>query len=179
VVLFKSNLLSQETSPQTDMLGKPVPLLSVREISDVRSYWFYMNQVSITPPGATAPIALTSPTYNQPMFPDSGSTFCQLPSALFTALLAYFPVSQVNQGSNSYTVSCNYRTQAGYINFAFGSVTVSVSYHEFIWFDGVQCWFAAQPSTQFYLLGDSFMRSAYSRFNTASFPRMLTSTSRL
>ncbi|KUJ08970.1 acid protease [Mollisia scopiformis] len=124
-------------------------------------YWFYMNQVSITPPGATAPIALTSPTYNQAMFPDSGSTFCQLPSALFTALLAYFPVGQVNQGSSTYTVSCNYRTQAGYINFAFGSVTVSVSYHEFIWFDGVQCWFAAQPSTQFYLLGDSFMRSAY------------------
>ncbi|KAE8447342.1 hypothetical protein EG329_010900 [Mollisiaceae sp. DMI_Dod_QoI] len=124
-------------------------------------YWFYMNQVSITPPGASAPIALTPSTYNQPMFPDSGSAFCQLPSALFAALLAYFPVDQVNQGSSTYTVSCNYRTQAGYINFAFGEVTVSVSYHEFIWFDGVQCWFAAQPSTQFYLLGDSFMRSAY------------------
>ncbi|KAF8861487.1 acid protease [Acephala macrosclerotiorum] len=125
-------------------------------------YWFYMNQVSITPPGATTPIALTASTYNQPVFPDSGSTFCQLPSALFTALLAYFPLSQVNQGSSTYTVNCSYRSQAGYINFAFGNVTVSVSYHEFIWFDGAQCWFAAQPTTNTFLLGDSFMRSAYS-----------------
>ncbi|KAE9362827.1 acid protease, partial [Stipitochalara longipes BDJ] len=123
-------------------------------------YWIYMTSLGVTVPGSDNSTPVTTPTINQAIFPDSGSTFCYLPPALFAGLLSFFP-SAVNQGSNEYTVPCSLRTQAGTIDFGFGGTTIHVSYHEFFWFDGAQCWLAAVPSKEFFLLGDSFIRSAY------------------
>ncbi|PMD38664.1 acid protease, partial [Hyaloscypha variabilis F] len=123
-------------------------------------YWIYMTSLGVTVPGSNSSVPVTTPTINQAIFPDSGSTFCYLPPALFTGLLSFFP-SAVNQGNNEYTVPCALRNQAGTIDFGFGGTIIHVSYHEFFWFDGAECWLAAVPSTEFFLLGDSFMRSAY------------------
>ncbi|PMD56141.1 acid protease, partial [Hyaloscypha bicolor E] len=123
-------------------------------------YWIYMTSLGVTVPGSSVSNPVTTPTINQPIFPDSGSTWCYLPSALFAGLLSFFP-SAVNQGGSQYTVPCSLRNQVGTIDFGFGGTTIHVSYYEFFWFDGAQCWLAAVPSTQFSLLGDSFMRSAY------------------
>jgi hypothetical protein len=121
-----------------------------------------MTSLGVTVPGSNSSVPVTIRTINQAIFPDSGSTFCYLPPALFTGLLSFFP-SAVNQGNNEYTVPCALRNQAGTIDFGFGGTIIHVSYHEFFWFDGAECWLAAVPSTEFFLLGDSFMRSAYSK----------------
>jgi hypothetical protein len=130
--------------------------------NDIR-YWIYMTSLGVTAPGSSVSKPVTTPTINQPIFPDSGSTWCYLPSGLLAGLLSFFP-SAVNKGGSQYTVPCALRDQVGTIDFGFGGTTIHVSYHEFFWFDGAQCWLAAMPSTQFFLLGDSFMRSAYSIF---------------
>ena len=122
-----------------------------------------MTSLGVTTPGSGVSKPVTTPSINQAIFPDSGSTFCYLPPALFAGLLSFFPTA-VNQGSSQYTVPCSLRDQNGTIDFGFGGTTIHVSYHEFFWFDGVQCWLAAVPSTEFFLLGDSFMRSAYSKY---------------
>ncbi|TVY43409.1 Candidapepsin, partial [Lachnellula occidentalis] len=123
-------------------------------------YWIYMTSVGITPPGAHSSALVTGAGYNQAIFPDSGSTLSQLPAALFNSLIAYFP-DAVSQGGGAYTVPCRYRNQAGTFDFGFGNTTIHVPWHEWFWFDGNSCWFGAQSTQSTFLLGDSFIRSAY------------------
>jgi len=111
-----------------------------------------MTGVGITLPGATAFTLLTPVGMQQAVFPDSGSTFCYLPAFIFNALIAYFP-NPVAMGGGLYTVDCSLRQEAGTIDFMFGNTTIHVSYYEFLWFDGVECWFAAQAVTNTFLLG--------------------------
>ncbi|TVY91376.1 Candidapepsin [Lachnellula willkommii] len=115
-------------------------------------YWIYMTSVGITTPGSSSSAPVTGAGYNQAIFPDSGSTLSQLPTALFNSLLAYFP-DAVSQGGGAYTVPCSHRTQAGTIDFGFGNTTIHVSYHEWFWYDGQSCWFGAQSTQSTFLLG--------------------------
>jgi len=111
-----------------------------------------MTSVGITPPGSSSSTSFTGADYNQPIFPDSGTTLSALPTDIFESLLAYFP-DAVSQGSGAYTIPCSYRSQAGTIDFGFGNTVISVKYHEWFWFDGENCWFGAQPTDQTFLLG--------------------------
>ena len=121
-----------------------------------------MTSLGVTATGSGVSNPVTTPSINQTIFPDSGSTFCYLPTALFTGLLSFFPTA-IDQGSSQYTVPCSPRIRNGAIDFGFGGATIHVSYNEFFWSDGAQCWLAVAPSTEFFLLGDLFMRSAYSK----------------
>jgi Eukaryotic aspartyl protease len=144
-----------------DFYPRYMPRIPVPNISNILRYWIYMTSLGVTVPGSTASVPVTTPSINQPIFPDSGSTFSYLPPALFNGLLSFFP-NHTYQGSNQYTIPCSIRNQNGTVDFGFGATTIHVSYHEFLWYDGQSCWLAAVPSTQFFILGDSFMRSAYS-----------------
>jgi hypothetical protein len=124
-------------------------------------YWINMTSIGITTPGNSSSTLITEPNTNQPIFADSGSTFCQLPRPLFDAMIAYFPSAVEN--NSQWTVPCSLKTVAGTFDFGFGNTTIHVSYHEFIWYDGVQCWFGAQPNNDYWLLGDTFIRSAYGK----------------
>jgi hypothetical protein len=124
-------------------------------------YWIKLNGVGITPPGAASTTTLTSIGSVITVIPDSGSTFCYIPVPIFNAMIAFFPGAVSTQGA--YVVPCAFKDQPGTFQFTFGGTTINVPYHEFIWFDGAQCWFAAVPSGVPYILGDSFMRSAYGK----------------
>jgi hypothetical protein len=126
-----------------------------------------MTSVSITQPGNCSSITITNIDYNQAIFPDSGSTLSALPTALFDALLAYFP-DAVSQPGGAYTVPCSYRTQAGTIDFGFGGTVVRVNYHEWFWFDGAQCWFGAQSTDNTWTLGGQFYPTSASSRKVAN-----------
>ena len=121
-------------------------------LANMSRYWIYMTSVGVTPPGASSSTPVTATGYNQAIFPDSGTTISQLPTALVNALLPYFP-GAVSQGGGAYTVPCSYRDQAGTIDFGFGNTTIHVSYHEWFWFDGQDCYFGAQATQSTFLLG--------------------------
>ena len=111
-----------------------------------------MTSVGITQPGATASTILTTSTYNQAMFPDSGATLSQLPPNLFAALISYFPTA-VNDGSGAYTIDCSIRDQAGTIDFGFGPNIIHVSYHEWFWNNGATCYFGGVSNPDTWSLG--------------------------
>lgn len=127
-------------------------------------YWINLNGFGITPPGAGAPTLLTAVGSVIILIPDSGSTLSYLPLSLITAMLTQFSGAVLSGGA--YTVSCTFRAQAGNFQVVFGGTTINISYHDFIWFDGVQCWFGAIPTSAPYILGDSFIRSVYVTFDS-------------
>ncbi|KAE8447304.1 hypothetical protein EG329_010862 [Mollisiaceae sp. DMI_Dod_QoI] len=145
--LYKSPMISADNSPD-----------------GAWRYWIYMTYVGVTLPNTTTSIAVTTSTYKQGMFPDSGATLSHFPPNLFNVLIAHFP-SAVQQSSGSWTVDCALRSQAGTIDFGFGTKMIHVNFYDWLWEAGGLCYFGAQPDSETFSLGDTFMRSAYCEFS--------------
>jgi hypothetical protein len=153
---------AMDTKKFTGGLQK-LPIVSYKNAPEYfPRYWVKLDGMGITPPGNSSSVTLTNGSQIT-LIPDSGSTFSYLPPNVVNAMLPYFPGYKDN-GDGYYLVDCLYRNQPGSLQFTFGGVVITVSYHEFIWFDGGRCWLAAVPSSNPYILGDSFMRSAYCMF---------------
>ena len=121
-------------------------------------YWIQMTSVGISKPGSG------SKTYSNsgiPIVLDTGSTLSYLPQSIVTQLAADFGSTLDQDGS--IPVSCSLQSQGGSVDFTFGSLTLKVPYHEFIWEAAPnQCLVAVSPQgATTALLGDSFLRSAY------------------
>lgn len=90
-----------------------------------------MTSVGITTPESNTK-TYTDAAYKQAVFLDSGGTLSRLPANLVEAMLADFP-DAVSQGHGVYTVNCSQATQAGSLDFGFGSTIIHVPFNEFIW----------------------------------------------
>jgi hypothetical protein len=112
------------------------PIIPAAESPDqFNRYWIYMNSIGITKPGE-APKTYTSAITNpkgQAVFLDSGGTLSRLPTPIFNAILADFPGASQDGNSGLYLVDCALGSQAGSIDFGFGSTVINVPYNEFIW----------------------------------------------
>jgi len=124
-------------------------------------YWINLSAVAVALPGANTSTTLYNTLITVVL--DSGSTWSYLPAALFDAILAQFP-SATSVGGGQYIVPCSVQSLTGSLQFLFGTTWINVSYHEFIWFNGGSCYIAAVSAGVPYVLGDSFMRSAYREF---------------
>ncbi|CZR62854.1 uncharacterized protein PAC_12751 [Phialocephala subalpina] len=125
-------------------------------------YWITMTSLSVTTPSKTIKSIFSGTS--QPVFLDSGGTLSQLPASIVTAIVTLFPGAR-SVGSGQYTVPCSALKQDGYLDFGFGTTTIRVPYHEFVWQAdvdlcalGVMANAAGDPT---YVLGDSFLRAAY------------------
>ncbi len=98
------------------------------------------------------------------MFADSGSTFSYLPTSTFNTLISYFPTATYDPSASAWNVPCSLQSMPGSVDFQFGSTTIAVGFKEWIWSDGVKCWFACVPSDAVSVLGNSFLRSTYGLF---------------
>jgi hypothetical protein len=102
-----------------------------------------MNSVGITKPGSTTSKIYTTPTYEQPVVLDSGSTLSTLPSNLVAAMLADF-TGVVSVGNGVYAVDCSQTTLSGTLDFGFGNTVIHVPYRQFIWApSATSCYFGA------------------------------------
>jgi hypothetical protein len=93
-----------------------------------------MTSAGITQPGKSSrfyPPSSSNPQ-GQPIFLDSGSTFCNFPTSLFNNLVADFPGATFDPTAEVYIVDCSLRSQAGTIDFGFGELTIRVPYSDFI-----------------------------------------------
>ncbi len=121
-------------------------------------YWIQMASVGISKPGSG------SKTYSNsgmPIVLDTGSTLSYLPQSIINQLAADFGSTVGQDGSIS--VPCSLQSQSGSVDFTFGTLTLKVPYHEFIWeITPNQCFVSVSPQGDTTaLLGDSFLRSAY------------------
>ncbi|KAI1086841.1 acid protease [Rostrohypoxylon terebratum] len=103
---------------------------------------------------------------------DSGTTLSLLPESMVTEIAAGFP-GATRDGSGGYKVPCDLRnTTDGSLNFEFAGegsnkVTITVSYADFIWYGGDECFLGAQYNKDIgvWILGDTFLRGAYATFD--------------
>jgi hypothetical protein len=132
-----------------DQFPRLVGNVSFRLFANMSSYWIYMTSAGITQPGKSSKVypPSSSNPQGQPIFLDSGSTFCNFPTSLFNNLVADFPGATFDQSAAVYIVDCSLRSQAGTIDFGFGELTIHVPYSEFILqYDASTCILGASES---------------------------------
>jgi hypothetical protein len=143
-----------------------LPIIPKEDSPDnVDRYWVSMESISHTRPnGRNTKMRNTT----MPVFLDTGATLTLLPPKIVANIAAEFDATKLDS-QGFYTINCDYLDKTGTIDFAFDGVTVRVSYREIIREvrgKGVPsvCYLGIMPSTQFALLGDTFLRSAYGKF---------------
>ncbi|KAI1412794.1 acid protease [Hypoxylon sp. FL1857] len=132
---------------------------------------------SVSGSTANSAVAQSSKAINDSSLPlqvvvDSGTTLSLLPESMVSALAANFPGAK-SDGNGGYTVPCDLRNSTdGYLDFEFAGegsskVTITVSYSDFIWYGGDDCFLGAWYSGDIgvWILGDTFLRGAYATFD--------------
>lgn len=140
-----------------------LPIVPAKESPDgVARYWVKMNSISLSPAkGKSTTFSQTDMT----VFLDSGSTLTLLPEKVVEEIATGLGSSGLDS-SGFYAVDCGLANQAGTVDFAFDGVTISVPYSELIRqvsSSPPQCYLGMMGSTEFALLGDTFLRSAYGK----------------
>ncbi len=145
----------------------PLPITPANRSPDgVPRYWVAMQSVTLTPPSRRARTYTNS---SMQVFLDSGSTLTLLPTELVSAIAADFGATTADS-NGFFPVDCSLASLNGTLDFAFSGVSIRVPYHELIRQSGAGCVLGLQGNSQFMLLGDTFLRSAYGTFLT---PRRL------
>ncbi|KAI2467318.1 acid protease [Annulohypoxylon bovei var. microspora] len=144
-------------------------------------YVVTMSSISMqTPSSGTGAISRRSEPIKDSNLPlqvvvDSGTTLSLLPESMVTALAAGFP-GATSDGNGGYKVPCDLRNSTdGSVDFEFAgdagaTVTISVSYADFIWNGGNECFLGAQYNKDIgvWILGDTFLRGAYVTFDQSN-----------
>lgn len=108
---------------------------------------------------------MTDGNFSRAMMIDSGSTYSYIDADLVTTLAKEFGATINEQGV--YYVPCSLRQQPGYVHFGFnhGNMIINATYSDFIVNFGDMCALGVQPAdvgVNTWVLGDTFIRSAYS-----------------
>ncbi|KAI0880512.1 acid protease [Annulohypoxylon maeteangense] len=144
-------------------------------------YVVTLNSLSMqTPNAGDNAISRRSEPINDTSLPlqvvvDSGTTLSLLPESMVTALAAGFP-GATSDGSGGYKVPCDLRNSTdSSLDFEFAGegnekVTITVSYADFIWYGGDECFLGAQYNKDIgvWILGDTFLRGAYVTFDQSN-----------
>ncbi|KAF6799408.1 eukaryotic aspartyl protease [Colletotrichum musicola] len=135
------------------------PILGPQNKERLWRYWVQLDSIGLTKSGKQN----TYPYTKFPVFFDTGATLSYLPSSIVDSLGRDLGGS-IESSINMYVVPCN---QQGSIDFTFGDFTLQVPLSEFIWevSEGACVLGADKTSDQSFLLGDSFLRSAYVVFD--------------
>jgi hypothetical protein len=150
-----------DTSKFAGKLAK-LPILPAAQSPDgVPRFWVDMQSVSITPPSGVNTVYEGS---GMPVFLDSGSTMTLLPANLTRAIARDFGAESPDS-NGFYMIDCSLTALNGTLDFAFNGVTVKVPYKELtreVASTPPSCFLGIMASDRFTLLGDTFLRSAYS-----------------
>ena len=156
-----------DTSKFAGNLAKLPILPAAKSPDQVPRFWVDMQSISITPPNGVNRVYEGS---NTPVFLDSGSTMTLLPQNLTTAIANDFG-AQAPDENGFYRIDCALTAMNGTLDFAFDGVTVKVPYKELtreVPSDPPACFLGIMASEKFTLLGDTFLRSAYSTYTPVS-----------
>ncbi|TEA15667.1 Candidapepsin-3 [Colletotrichum sidae] len=142
-----------------------LPILPADQSPDgVARYWVAMRAIGLTPPSGRTRHYRNS---SIPVFLDSGATLTLLPRGLADNIAADFGSPGLD-ANGFYPVSCALVNLGGTVDFDFDGVKIRVPYKEMIrelTTTPPVCYLGIVPSSDFTLLGDSFLRSAYAVFD--------------
>lgn len=142
-----------------------LPILGPQGRETIKRYWVTMDSVGMNRAGSSKVYYNTA----TPIVIDSGSSLSYLPSRVVQSMVSDLN-GQLDRQSGLYLVSCSAATRTDTVDFTFSGNTIRVPMNEFIWnVDGKSCVFGAATldsgSGITALLGDTFMRSAYTVFD--------------
>ncbi|KAH8705659.1 aspartic peptidase domain-containing protein, partial [Talaromyces proteolyticus] len=137
------------------------------EVVDVQPYQggiyaFYvtLNSISYTTGSGTSTIASTASL----ALLDSGTSLTAVPQDVLQTIVSQFPTAQYDSQYSVYVVPCSAGQQAGHFTFTFGNKAIRVDLSEYVLQENEQgscrLGFQASPDDT-YILGDTFLRSAY------------------
>ncbi|GJC81091.1 candidapepsin-3 [Colletotrichum liriopes] len=142
-----------------------LPIVPADQAPDgVARYWVDMKSLSLTPPSRRTRVY---PNSSMPVFLDSGATLTLLPEELANMVAADFGSPGVD-ANGFYPVSCNLVGLNGTVDFDFEGMKIQVPYREMIRelrTTPPTCYLGIVPNSDFTLLGDTFLRSAYAVFD--------------
>ncbi|KAF9878022.1 eukaryotic aspartyl protease [Colletotrichum karsti] len=142
-----------------------LPIVPADQSPDgVARYWVNMNQLSITPPSGRTRYY---PNSNMPVFLDSGATLTLLPADLANNIATDFGSPGLD-ANGFYPISCTLVNLNGTVDFDFDGMKIKVPYKEMIRevrTSPPACYLGIVPNSDFTLLGDTFLRSAYAVFD--------------
>ncbi|KAL0931463.1 secreted aspartic proteinase [Colletotrichum truncatum] len=145
-----------------------LPIIPADQSPDgVARYWVNMNQLSITPPSGRTRYY---PNSNMPVFLDSGATLTLLPADLANMIATDFGSPGLD-ANGFYPISCTLVNLNGTMDFDFDGMKIKVPYKEMIRevrTTPPACYLGIVPNSDFTLLGDTFLRSAYTVFDLDS-----------
>ncbi|KAK1990724.1 eukaryotic aspartyl protease [Colletotrichum falcatum] len=145
-----------------------LPIIPAGQAPDgVARYWVNMESLSLTPPSRRTRVY---PNSTMPVFLDSGATLTLLPEDLANMIASDFGSSGVD-ANGFYPVSCNLVGLNGTVDFDFNGMKIRVPYSEMIRelrTSPPTCYLGIVPNSDFTLLGDTFLRSAYAVFDLDS-----------
>ncbi|KAI8295392.1 Candidapepsin-8 [Colletotrichum sp. SAR 10_98] len=136
------------------------PILGPQNGESLWRYWVQLDSIALSKSGSS------KTTYSNSQFPvffDTGATLSYFPSTVVDSLGSDLG-GRLDSSVNMYVVPCS---TSGTIDFTFGDFTLQVPISEFIWevSDNACVLGADKASDGSYLLGDSFLRSAYVVFD--------------
>ncbi|KAF7563920.1 hypothetical protein G7046_g183 [Stylonectria norvegica] len=138
-----------------------LPIIPAAESPDGNTrYWVNLDSISLTlDDGTTAPVL----SQVQAVLLDSGATVSALPGNIVDAIVAVFPTTRPNDGSQFYEVDCSVIDLEGTVDFTFGNTVIKIPYADFIWQrpDVGLCLLGVTKDDEFPVLGDTFLRAAY------------------
>ncbi|KAM7218365.1 putative aspartic-type endopeptidase [Rhypophila decipiens] len=144
-----------------------LPIIPAEQSPDkVPRFWVNMTSITFGIDSGRQPYEGS----NIPVFLDSGSTMTLLPPNL-TADIARDFGSPVPDDNGFFRVDCAFTEMEGTVDFSFdGGLVVKVPYKEMIRevegnSGNKACFLGITPSSSFTLLGDTFLRSAYTVFD--------------
>ncbi|KAH6839420.1 aspartic peptidase domain-containing protein [Chaetomium sp. MPI-CAGE-AT-0009] len=153
-----------DTSKFAGKLAK-LPILPAAESPDgVPRFWVDMQSLSITPPSGVNAVYEGS---GMPVFLDSGSTMTLLPEDLARTVARDFG-ADAPDANGFFMIDCALTKMNGTLDFTFDGVTVKVPYKELtreVASTPPSCFLGIMASDKFTLLGDTFLRSAYTVFD--------------
>ncbi|KAK8912907.1 putative aspartic-type endopeptidase opsB [Metarhizium anisopliae] len=130
-------------------------------------YWIYVDGLSVTREDGSR-IPVFDQTNGLLALLDSGTTLTQLPRSMVTEILKAFPSARQDPNdANQYIVDCAAASLAGTVDFKFGNTVINVRYDDFLWKQpqhGI-CVLGVSPNDSFFVLGDTFLRSAYAVYD--------------
>lgn len=130
-----------------------VPLISEYEGAAVSRLMIMLNGISIYQGSNSAQVA----SFQLPALLDSGTTIIQMPSALYSAITESLNAQYIE---GYYVVTCGIE---GGLTFDFSGAEIQVPFEELLISLGEDniCMLGIQPNDEFFILGDTFLRSAY------------------
>lgn len=153
-----------DTSKFAGRLARLPIIPAVMSPDGVRRYWVQMQSLTLNPPSRRAR------TYNNsriPVFLDTGSTLTLLPAEMVKAIASDFGSTALD-AQGYWPVDCGLTKLNGTLDFTFDNVTIRVPYKELIRSFNGNCVLGLSSNSNFMLLGDTFLRSAYMVFDQDS-----------